>query len=203
MIRFKMLMVFIIINLIPFSNNGGEVSPSLEFEPITKKENKIKTWEYHKLTNEVADILEDVRWFYGVDSVHLIYMDSIRSVYKLPKDIFYRQIYKESLFIYNIESPVGARGYMQIMPCTYETFKNKLSLQDPTRTDFRENILTGSYYMAFLKRKMDKRYGRIPEKTKWKYALAAYHSGLGGYKRDLKTGKNCKGYVKFILKNRR
>jgi hypothetical protein len=74
-------------------------------------------------------------------------------------------------------SAAGAMGLMQLMPATWEQFRQKLSLAaDPY--DPRDNILAGAAYL----RALYDRYG-------WPGSSEAYHAGPARYDDYLKTGR--------------
>lgn len=74
-------------------------------------------------------------------------------------------------------STAGAMGLMQLMPNTWEQYRNKLGLGDDPHEP-RDNILAGSAYL----RDLYDRYG-------WPGALAAYHAGPTRYDEHLSAGR--------------
>ena len=74
-------------------------------------------------------------------------------------------------------SAVGAMGLMQLMPATWEQFRQKLILAADAY-DPHDNILAGAAYL----RALYDRYG-------WPGSSAAYHAGPARYDDYLKTGR--------------
>jgi membrane-bound lytic murein transglycosylase MltF len=176
-----------------------------KYKPI--KSNKLKERKIFQIKNKLLHYIHDVdsvKYFRYLNDDHLILMDSIKEVYRIPEDIYYRQKLKESWFISDAISVVGAKGYSQIMYSTYNYFKDTLKLTDPTRENVYENILLGGYYMRYLKDKIDILYKseNLSEKEKWIFVLAAYNAGLGSHRLALTNYKETKGYVRFIMKYR-
>ena len=74
----------------------------------------------------------------------------------------------------NISS--GARGYMQVMPPTFNAFRDSIEL-DNCEHDYVGNIKVGAYYLKSRYNKYIKK-GFTVEKA-WILALAAYNAGEG------------------------
>jgi hypothetical protein len=74
-------------------------------------------------------------------------------------------------------SAAGAMGLMQLMPATWEQFRQKLTLAADAY-DPHDNILAGAAYLREL-------YGRYG----WPGSSAAYHAGPRRYDDYLKTGR--------------
>lgn len=92
----------------------------------------------------------------------------------------------------NAQSPVGAKGLMQLMDDTGEELFRELKLEghyyyDPF--DPFQNIQLGAYYLQKLVNKYD---GDL------ELALTAYHSGMG---RVDKLLKQCKGKILADIKD--
>lgn len=172
-----------------------------------KSVDKLKTRKINVIKNKLKKYINDVDtvyYFKHLNDDHLLKMDSLMLVYRIPDDIFYRQKIKESWFISDIESSAGAIGYSQIMYNTYLFFKDTLKLKDPTRLDVDENLLVGAYYMRYLKDQIDNLYEgeNLTEKTKWEYVLSSYNAGLSVHRHALVNYKETKNYVKYIMKYR-
>lgn len=83
-------------------------------------------------------------------------------------------IYQESRFKPEVESPVGARGLMQLMPSVATTYKVDFRrLKEP-----RKNIEIGTKYFRWLYDYYDKDT-LVSSENKIKFALASYNAGLG------------------------
>jgi soluble lytic murein transglycosylase len=89
------------------------------------------------------------------------------------KALVHAIIYRESMFNTDAQSPVGARGLMQLMPGTAKDVSRKIgqgySLEKLTR-DPRYNVTLGSTYLQ----DMIKRFGGF-----YPMAMAAYNAGPG------------------------
>lgn len=84
------------------------------------------------------------------------------------------QIMQESRFREHAQSPVGARGLMQLMPKTEREISRELDFQYILKNP-RENIAAGIYHMK-------KQYSFFPQATfnnRIKLTLAAYNCGAG------------------------
>lgn len=90
--------------------------------------------------------------------------------YKIPLKYIYRLVQKESNYNPNALSHVGASGYMQIMPSTYNNMKikyvNKYGNIDSYSTP-QQNILIGTFILHYLYKKYNN----------WQLVFAAYNAG--------------------------
>jgi len=83
-------------------------------------------------------------------------------------------IYQESRFHPDAESPVGARGLMQLMPSVATTYKVSFDrLKDP-----KKNVEIGTRYLRKLYEYYDKD-SSLTKDNKIKFTLASYNAGLG------------------------
>lgn len=76
-----------------------------------------------------------------------------------------------------ITSDKGAMGLMQLMPITWQTYREVLKLGDDPYDPY-DNILAGTAYLKAL----HERFG-------WPGAAAAYHAGPSRYEDQLSTGR--------------
>ena len=115
-----------------------------------------------------------------------------------PSNIDIRKIIKiESRGNPNAESPVGAKGIMQIMPNTWDELVRKMG-KSYTRADMndpKKNEEVGTYYFNVEIPKLLKSAG-LPVNTKT--ILAAYNWGVGNLKHSYK--KHGEDWVKFAPK---
>jgi hypothetical protein len=129
----------------------------------------------------------------SVPTDDLILLDSLQEHYKIPKKYLYRLINKESRYNPKAKSPVGAYGYMQIMPTTYTSLhkkyitKNKSINHLPKR---QQNLILGCFYLNDL-------YSRYDD---WKLTFAAYNAGSGNVKKynGIPPFAETQKYVKYI-----
>lgn len=200
----KLLILVLSITLFPNISTSGHLSLIDNKNFIEEKSSidYLKKWKVDNIKRKISEYLYeyDTSLYYrNLNDEHLLIMDSLVMKYRIPEDIYYRQIFKESWYIADIESKAGAVGYSQIMYRTYLSLKDTLNLTDPNRLDVNENLLTGAYYMRYLKDKIDNTYPDYSEYDKWIYTLASYNGGFGRHKIALKKFKETKGYVKFIM----
>lgn len=89
-------------------------------------------------------------------------------------------------------SPVGAKGIMQIMPATYAEIKEKnphfTNIEDP-----RWNIAAGIFYDRMLYRKWKK---DLPTQQRLAFAMASYNAGYGNVNKAYRRAQNQLGKVK-------
>lgn len=114
--------------------------------------------------------------------------------YDIPFKYIYRLVYRESKYNPNAQSGAGARGYMQVMPATFNEMKSRYHQENDNIDELdrnKQNIIIGTYTLDYLHRKYDD----------WKLAFAAYNAGTGAV--DKANGvpniTETQNYVKFIL----
>lgn len=102
------------------------------------------------------------------------------AVYGLDEYFVYAVIAAESSFDPEAESPVGAKGLMQLMPSTAEWLigKYKLEADSENLFDADNNILLGCCYLAYL----NKCFDNNPQ-----LVLAAYNGGEGNVRKWLQN----------------
>lgn len=162
------------------------------------------------IRNDILNIIKnktDNKWLLNlkdsiiksVDDKHILYMEEQRVNYNIPKEIYYRQIWKESTYNPTAESYVGAFGYMQVLPSTFIWVKDYLNLDIVDINDPYDNIKCGTFLMRYLKNRIDKRYPDYNEYKRWRRTLSSYNAGYGVHNTALRDYKETKDYVKFIL----
>lgn len=130
---------------------------------------------------------------------HLIFMEKQRELYNIPQHIFYRQIWQESRFDNSQTSTVGAKGYLQIMPNTFNWIKENSDISINDINDPYDNIKAGAWYLNYQYNKILNRYTQIDEYTTWLFALSAYNAGYKHHKYAGTKFHETREYVKFIL----
>ena len=115
-----------------------------------------------------------------VEDKDMLLMMQMAEEYNVPYHIMFNVIQKESTFKWSrngkiITSSAGARGYMQLMPTTYNYLATELNLGD---MDVENNLRVGAYYLSKLYKIYNKKEDRKNLKT-WKLPLAAYNAGPG------------------------
>lgn len=109
---------------------------------------------------------------------YMEYIEEVEEITGVEREVIFALIKTESGFRERALSKKGARGLMQVMPETAEwiTKKEKLFERDFDLYNYRDNILIGTTYFAYLKNKYN---GDLVN------MLAAYNAGTG----RVKTGK--------------
>jgi len=115
-----------------------------------------------------------------VEKTHIEFMYEKAIEFDIPLRIMFRLVYNESRYKFDVVSPVGAYGYMQIMPETYKYILNMIEYPECTEHTPFVNIELGVRYLAYLKR-----FWQGRGYDGWEYPLASYNAGVG---RVLKAG---------------
>ena len=90
--------------------------------------------------------------------------------YGVPESLVYAVMLCESGFRADAQSPVGAKGLMQMMDVSFREMRSRLNLpEDGDIFDPEQNIQCGVYCLSYLHRY----FGN------WRTALAAYNAGIG------------------------
>ncbi len=123
------------------------------------------------------------RWitiFYPMPNRDLVF--STAREYQVDPYLVFAIIRAESKYETNAESPVGAKGLMQIMPETAAEIANKMGKEDFKTEDLHDpavNIPMGCWYVKKLQDEFD---GSIP------LSVAAYNAGRGNVQEWLRKG---------------
>ena len=129
----------------------------------------------------------------------IVLMHKMATKYEIPYKYYYRLIQQESRYNHKAKSPVGASGYMQIMPATYNHLyslykksEDNDELDIETLTHNERNIVLGSFYLKRLYDKYDD----------WKLAFAAYNAGPGNVQNynGVPPFTETINYIAFIMK---
>ncbi len=129
--------------------------------------------------------------------------------YDLKPELLAAVIYQESRFDESAQSSAGAVGLMQLTPQTARGIAQRTGGKKFHTDDLKDpeiNIRYGSWYLAHLHEKLDKRG------SGWVHALAAYNAGQGNVTDWLEDDDNgilhadeipyreTRNYVKEVLK---
>lgn len=117
---------------------------------------------------------------------------------KIPVAIMFRLIYKESRFDSTAVSSKNAKGYMQIIPSTYNSYCEKLNIEPKPFTN-QKNIYVGTYLLKENYNFWKEKKPGSSEKVLWKYALATYNTGNVNDSTFQNSAVN--HYVSFILQS--
>lgn len=112
-------------------------------------------------------------------------VETAATKYDVPLSLILGVIEVESSFNPDAESPVGARGLMQLMPRTATDIAVKLNLSTYDLDDPQFNIEAGTYYLSYL-------LNRFRGDTR--YALAAYNSGPARVAQWFRDGDDLPSY---------
>lgn len=141
-------------------------------------ENEIMVYKRAKLSNMAGMKIPK-----SFTDRHINFLEDVCDEYNIPIKIAARLIYVESSYNKNALSYVGASGYMQLMPYTYNHFASILNI---SRFNDFSNIRVGLYYLKHLY----KIYNRFSELNRWKLTLLSYNMG------PTKVRKNPSKYLK-------
>lgn len=96
--------------------------------------------------------------------------------FDLPKGILKAIHAKETTNDCSVSSTAGALGCFQLMPTTERYIENKFNIKiDPF--DYSSSIEGASYYLSYLKDKLEKYYPDLSEEVQWSLVLASYNAG--------------------------
>lgn len=132
----------------------------------------------------------------NVPTEDLIIINRQCELYSIPQKYIWRLIHTESRFNPNAKSPVGAKGYMQIMPATYNSLLSKYLAENGENSldsynSNQINLILGTYYL----------YRLYNTYNNWELALAAYNAGPGNVNaagRKVPEFQETQNYVKTI-----
>lgn len=115
----------------------------------------------------------------------------------IPLSIYVRVINHESSFDSAAVNPSGAKGYMQLMPGTFNHLYDVLSLKGGHTSI--NNLLCGS---SLLKQNYDYWYKRKNDQQEaWQMALACYAMGDSLPRALGRVPEAVQGYVNYVMKN--
>jgi len=134
----------------------------------------------------IAYTISDINIPKNINHEDLKIINRMSIKFDIPKRYLYRLIFKESTFNPNAKSIVGAKGYMQVMPCTFNSMR-KLYIKDYGKLDKytrdQQNIILGTYYLRHLHNIYHN----------WRKTFAHYNCGTD----DTKLTES---YINFITK---
>lgn len=192
-----MLLLIILISTIFINGPTGVAENDTNNNPTMKR---IKREIYLKnmiqeIENESEIIIPDY-----VDIKYVEYMYDLSKKLELPTRMVFRLVYRESLFIDTISSPEGARGFMQVMPDTYEMYAKLFNLDSLNLDDNQKNIYIGMHMLRELYDFWIERDNS--NKISWKLSLASYNAGMGKvlYYNGIPPYKETINYIGFVLK---
>lgn len=125
----------------------------------------------------------------------------------IPIDIMFRLVDKESKFYSDVVSYVGAYGFMQLMPSTYDWYCKRLNIDKYPYTE-EKNIYIGTYMLAELYEYWYKKIEKLNftdniEREAWEHTLASYNAGIGRveYYGGMFHNKGVSDYITYITEN--
>lgn len=113
--------------------------------------------------------------------------------YSIPLKYIYRLIQKESRYNPNAISKTGAKGYMQVMPLTFNLMKKSYENDNNeigSLNKNQQNIMIGTYTLHYLHKKY----------KNWSLTFAAYNAGDGAVDKanGIPNFSETQNYVKYI-----
>ena len=135
-----------------------------------------------------------------VEIQYIEYMYDLALEFEIPIRTAFRLVFKESSFIDTIVSPKGAYGFMQLMPKTFEMYRDILNFRGNEISDNHGNIYIGFY---LLKELYDYWSIRVEsDEYAWALALASYNAGMGRVRKykGIPPFKETINYIDFILR---
>jgi len=196
----KKIILLISLFLFPILILNNEIEERKRYMTLEEEKSIINYFSLLNLKDELNELFADINFnIDNINSEHLIYMEKHRVKNNIPKSIFYRLILRESWFNEYATSPVGARGYMQIMPSTFEYLKLKYNLPDADINCSYDNIKMGSKYLAYNWNKINERYPNEDESYKWRRVLASYNAGYSVHLTAMYNYNETINYIKFVL----
>lgn len=146
---------------------------------------------YRYLAYKHGDVLVPKKT--DAEDLRLITEQSIR--YDIPFKYIYRLIWKESRYNPVAESNAGAKGYMQVMPATFNSMKKMYEKETDEDIDGlnkrQQNIMVGTYTINYLYKKY----------KNWKLTFAAYNAGTTAVDEanGIPNYPETQAYVKYII----
>ena len=199
----KKILISLIFFLSPMIILNNEIDKDNRY--ITVEEENFVTNYYllFELKKELNELFEDINNFdvNDINPRHLLFMEEHRIKHDIPKSIFYRLILKESWFNENAISRVGAKGYMQIMPNTFEFIKIKFEFPGADIDCPYDNIKLGTKYLSYNWDKINERYLHDSDDMKWRRVLASYNAGYSDHLVAMHRYNETIEYIKFVLNN--
>lgn len=194
---------FIILILLVLS--GGEISNSSIVVNEKRRKERYELYLQIQKEKEIRNMIEiielkaEIKIPDYVDVQYIEYMYELAHEFEIPIRTAFRLIYNESRFVDTIVSPKGAYGFMQLMPRTFEGYKDVLNFQCAEITNNRGNIYIGFYLLRELH---DYWSSRVKSNEyAWTLALASYNAGKGNVidHKGIPPFNETINYVNFIM----
>ena len=216
MIRKYIKTLFFILTLLFF--NVGSKYPAMSettnksslesYNEMLESEVKNETERYIKMYQEIYErsFIQQIEFESELIIPDRIDFKYVEYTYNLSQEIgispriMFRLMFKESSFHYDVTSKAGAKGLMQLMPATRETYYKKLRVDTLNLDRYQQDIYIGAYYVKELQEFWRSRGNS--EKNLMKLSLAAYNAGPNNvmkYK-GVPPYKETQDFVNFILK---
>lgn len=135
-----------------------------------------------------------------VDVKNVEYAYNTANLLNLPTRMVFRLMYRESRFNDTVVSPMGAKGLMQLMPDTRESYAELLHIDTLKLTSDQEDIYIGLNLLKDLHDYWRQRGNS--EKYSWKLSLAAYNAGPSSVHKymGIPPFKETQAFVNYISK---
>lgn len=126
----------------------------------------------------------------SVNVDHLKLMTEHAKTNSIPLKYFFRLIWKESRYNPNAVSSMGARGYMQMIPSTFELYKARYPKNINKLNHSEQNIIIGTFMLSHLYKKY----------KRWDLTFAAYNAGsIVDECKCIPNITETQNYVKYIM----
>jgi hypothetical protein len=143
------------------------------------KLNQIKQQKRLEKIHKMIDTIEfqaeiKIPNYVDTNDIEFIYDKTME--FQLPIRTIFRLVFNESKFIDTIVSPVGAKGFFQLMPETEDAYSLMLNIDTFNFTYNQKNIYIG---LTMVKDLYDYWRGKgCTDKYSWKLTLASYNAGI-------------------------
>ena len=126
---------------------------------------------------EIIELKAEIKIPDYVEIQYIEYMYELALEFDIPIRTAFRLVFKESSFRDTVVSRVGAYGFMQLMPKTFEMYKDILNFEEIDIKDNHGNIYIGFYLLKELYDYWTVRV--VNDEYAWALALASYNAGKG------------------------
>lgn len=135
------------------------------------------------------------------DVKYIEYTYNLANDLKISHRVIFRLMFQESTFRETAVSKAGAKGLMQLMPSTRNTYYKNLCIDTLNLDKNQEDIYIGMNYLIDMKKYWMKRGNS--EKYSLKLALASYNAGEGKVHKyqGIPPYKETQDFINFILKS--